>query len=197
MASETPYRLALLAVFGLSIAVTGYHRIQAARSRERISRRGEGAALFLAIRGSGVLLMLATLAYLLEPAWMEWSSWPLPDWLRWCGVLVAVPTIWFLYWTLSTLGGNLTDTVFTRANHTLVTSGPYRWVRHPFYVALLLLVSAAFLLTANWLIGALGLAVFLLLAVRTPIEEQKLTERFGDEYRRYMARTGRFVPRLG
>lgn len=141
--------------------------------------------------------MLSTLAYLIEPGWMRWSTWPLPDWIRWCGIAFAVPTVLLMYWTLSTLGSNLTDTVATRANHTLVTSGPYRWVRHPYYVVLFLLVCATFLLTANWFIGASGLVVFLLLAVRTPIEEQMLIERFGDEYRRYMARTGRFVPRLG
>lgn len=197
MDPETPFRIATTAIFGLSIAVAGYHRVRAARSREAISRRAEGMALFLAIRGCGVLLMLVTVAYLVRPASMQWASWPLPDWLRWCGVLIGVPTIWLLYSTLSTLGGNLTDTVVTRANHTLVTTGPYRWVRHPYYVVLLLLVFATFLLTANWLIGAVGLSVFWLLAVRTHIEEQKLIERFGEEYRRYMARTGRFLPRLG
>jgi len=40
-----------------------------------------------------------------------------------------------LIWTLRTLGANLTDTVITRKEHTLVTSGPYRWVPHPFYDA--------------------------------------------------------------
>jgi protein-S-isoprenylcysteine O-methyltransferase Ste14 len=57
-------------------------------------------------------------------------------------------------------------------------------------------VCAAALLSASWLILLAGLLVFLLLAIRTPIEEQKLIERFGEEYHSYMARTGRFVPRL-
>ena len=41
-----------------------------------------------------------------------------------CGLLV---------WTFRCLGKNLTDTVVTRQEHTLVMQGPYRWVRHPFY----------------------------------------------------------------
>jgi protein-S-isoprenylcysteine O-methyltransferase Ste14 len=101
-----------------------------------------------------------------------------------------------MYWTLSTLGRNLTDTVVTRATATLVTHGPYRWVRHPFYVTAGLLMLSVTLLTANWMIGVSSLLVMALLAIRTPKEEQMLIERFGDEYRRYMAMTGRFVPRI-
>jgi protein-S-isoprenylcysteine O-methyltransferase Ste14 len=55
---------------------------------------------------------------------------------------------------------------------------------------------AATVLTANWLIGLSSLFVLVLLVVRTPKEEQMLIERFGDQYREYMARTGRFFPRV-
>jgi protein-S-isoprenylcysteine O-methyltransferase Ste14 len=52
------------------------------------------------------------------------------------------------------------------------------------------------LLTANWLIGLASLLVLGLLAVRTPKEEQRLIDRFGQQYRDYMAETGRFFPRI-
>lgn len=100
-----------------------------------------------------------------------------------------------MYWTLSSLGKNLTDTVVTRAKATLVTNGPYRWVRHPFYVTAAILMASVTVLTANWFIGISSLAVLALLAVRTPKEEQMLIERFGQDYRDYMAKTGRFVPK--
>ncbi len=48
------------------------------------------------------------------------------------------------------------------------------------------------LLTANLLIGVSGFVVLVLLVVRTSKEEQMLVAKFGDEYRAYMARTGRF-----
>jgi protein-S-isoprenylcysteine O-methyltransferase Ste14 len=88
-----------------------------------------------------------------------------------------------------------TGTVVTRAQATLVTCGPYRWVRHPFYVTAALLMASVTILTANWLIGATSLVVLALLAMRTPREEAMLIARFGQQYRDYMARTGRFVPR--
>jgi protein-S-isoprenylcysteine O-methyltransferase Ste14 len=55
---------------------------------------------------------------------------------------------------------------------------------------------AAALLSANLLIAASGAMVILLLALRTPREEQRLIDKFGDDYRQYMAQTGRFFPKL-
>ena len=51
-------------------------------------------------------------------------------------------------------------------------------------------------LIVTWLIGVTGLAVVTLLVVRTPQEEAELLARFGDDWQRYCARTGRFAPRL-
>jgi protein-S-isoprenylcysteine O-methyltransferase Ste14 len=101
-----------------------------------------------------------------------------------------------MYWTLSSLGRNLTDTVVTRKEATLVTHGPYRWVRHPFYVTAALLMSSTTVLSANGLIGGCSVLVLAMLAVRTPKEEQMLVERFGQPYQDYMARTGRFILRF-
>jgi protein-S-isoprenylcysteine O-methyltransferase Ste14 len=54
-----------------------------------------------------------------------------------------------------------------------------------------------FLMSANWFIGAGALIVIGTVSiVRTPIEEAQLIERFGEQYRAYMRRTGRFLPRL-
>ena len=101
-----------------------------------------------------------------------------------------------MYWTLSSLGKNLTDTVITRQDATLITHGPYGWVRHPFYVTAALLMASVTVLAANWFIGVSGILVMMLLTVRTPKEEQMLIDRFGQHYRDYMNRTGRFFPRF-
>ena len=103
-----------------------------------------------------------------------------------CGLLV---------WTFRCLGKNLTDTVVTRQQHTLVMHGPYRWVRHPFYDSAALLMVAVSLIAANWFLLLTGGLAFSLLVVRTQTEEEKLLARFGEAYRAYMERTGRFLPR--
>jgi protein-S-isoprenylcysteine O-methyltransferase Ste14 len=197
MTTEDAARFSLGIIFAVTAGTAAYHRLRAAGSGEWVSRRDEGLPMLLTLRPAGLLLGLSVLAYLIEPGWMAWAALELPVWLRWAGAAIGLAAALFVHWTLETLGKNLTDTVALQVGHTLVTSGPYRWVRHPYYVGFLLLVLATFLLTQNWFIGLVGLLVFILLAVRTPTEERKLVERFGDEYRHYMARTGRFIPRFG
>jgi protein-S-isoprenylcysteine O-methyltransferase Ste14 len=84
-----------------------------------------------------------------------------------------------------------------RTEHTPVTAGPYRWVRHPFYVATALAVLTDSLMAANGFLALTGVVVLALIVLRTAREERNLVARFGDDYRRYMATTGRFFPRLG
>jgi len=193
---DVPYRIALVVMFVAAMTVAVYHRWQA-RTAEKFDRREEGLLLAVALRLSGLWMWLATLVYLIRPSAVSWASLPLPEWLRWSGAAVGAAGAWMMYWTLSKLGRNLTDTVATRQDATLVTSGPYHFVRHPFYVTAALLILAATLLSANWLILAGGVAAMVLLIARTPTEEQRLIETFGEPYREYMARTGRFLPRLG
>ena len=61
-----------------------------------------------------------------------------------------------------------------------------------------LTVSGSFsiLVAANWFLALTGGMTFGLLVLRTRIEEEKLIERFGEDYKEYMKRTGRFLPRL-
>jgi protein-S-isoprenylcysteine O-methyltransferase Ste14 len=194
--SEWYFRAALGLVILLTVVVTGYHRYQASQSGERISRKEEGYLFAVVLRLAGLMLFVATFAYLIAPASVQWAMISIPTPIRWIGAIAGLFSSVLMYWTLSSLGKNLTDTVVARADATLVTHGPYRWVRHPFYVTTALVMASVTLLTANWLIGLGCLVVLAMLAVRTPKEERVLIERFGQSYLDYMARTGRFFPRV-
>lgn len=196
MSDELPFRTAIAVIVALTMSVVLPFRLRA-RTKEVITHRDEGLLSAVVLRVAGAGLWLCLLAYLIIPEAVQFAAWKLPFWLRWCGVTVGGACVGLMYWTLSSLGGNLTDTVVTRKEATLVTHGPYRWVRHPFYVTGALLTAAITLASANGLIGMYGVTVFLLLAMRTPLEERMLLRKFGEEYRRYMERTGRFLPRLG
>ena len=196
MNQETAFRAVLGVGFLAVIAITLYHRLKSWASQEPLDRRQEGLFILATLRPVGLLLWLGVIAYLVNPAWMAWSSLPLPRWSRWTGVAAYAMGIGLLTWTLRGLGTNLTDTVVTRRAHTLVTHGPYRWVRHPFYDAIALLILAIALIAANWFVLATGAIVFVLLALRMRTEEAKLLARFGEPYRAYRQRTGAFVPRL-
>jgi protein-S-isoprenylcysteine O-methyltransferase Ste14 len=196
MNQDALFRPILVAGFLAVFLITLYHRIKAGASREKLDRRQEGVFILATLRPLGLMLWLGVIAYMINPAWMAWSSVPLPAWLRWTGAGICALAVGLLTWTLRSLGTNLTDTVVTRQAHTLVTHGPYRWVRNPFYDCMALLILGISLLAANWFLLLAGCLVVLLIVVRTRTEEEKLLARFGDAYGAYLMRTGRFVPRL-
>lgn len=188
------FRTILLAGAAIVLPIALSYRIRS-RTGERLDRRQEGLFLLIGIRLAGLVTAGSLVAWLINPGRMSWSSVPLPLWARWLGVALAALATSLWIFTFHHLGKNLTDTVVTRKEHTLVTTGPYAYVRHPFYLAVALLLVANALATANWFILASGLTLFSLLVVRTDIEEAKLIERFGPEYLAYVQRTGRFFPR--
>jgi len=198
MTTESTFRAIAIANIALCLPIGLYYRIKSQATGERLARREEGILVLVGLRLCGVLAWVLFATYLMNPAWVSWSSLALPAWLRYAGAilgLVVVPPL--LFWTFHSLGKNLTDTVVTRREHTLVTHGPYRWVRHPFYIVVFLWGLSMSLLTANWLLALLGGAAVMMLVTRARVEEAKLAERFGDEYRAYERRTGRFLPLLG
>jgi protein-S-isoprenylcysteine O-methyltransferase Ste14 len=188
-------RLILLVGFAVFAPVGIYYRVRS-RTDEKLDRRQEGWLILLTLRPLALVFMVGLMAFLVEPSSMTWASLHLPNWARWCGVVLGAAAGTLIIWTFRSLGHNLTDTVVTRRNATLITHGPYRWVRHPFYLAFAIAVVANTLVTANAFLALVGTAAFLAIATRTSIEEQKLIERFGEDYREYMRRTGRFLPRI-
>lgn len=79
----------------------------------------------------------------------------------------------------------------------IVTYGPYRVVRHPFYVSFILLLSATAMLTREAIgLGALAAGIAVLEMTARREEKRLLASSFGGEYAAYLARTGRFLPKL-
>ncbi len=190
------FRIVIVVWVLLWVPAAVFYRVRSQRSGEKLDRRAEGLPILLTLRPLGALCLLGVTAFIIKPAWMAWSSIPLPTWSRWSGLGIGVMAATLFLWTLHTLGNNLTDTVVTRKYHQLVTSGPYRWVRHPFYDAVLLSVVTAALLAANWFVFSTGCTVFALQVIRARCEEERLHARFGDAYLAYAKETGRFVPRM-
>lgn len=194
-AADQTFRLVLIAGFLIVFPIMVYHRVKAHGTGEKLDRWQEGAFILFTLRPIGIAVMAGLFTYMVNPARMAWSSMPLPIWLRWIGVGIGVAGAALLVWTLRSLGRNLTDTVVTRRDHTLVTTGPYRWVRHPFYTVVALIMLSNALAAANWFILVGGAVVVMLLAIRVRIEEAQLLARFGGAYEAYMHRTHRFLPR--
>lgn len=94
------------------------------------------------------------------------------------------------------LGNNFAMPGITQTRQTLVTAGPYRWVRHPMYTTFGLIVLAVSLVTTNWFIAGIGLVFLTLMESVARTEEQTLVQRFGDAYWEYIKHTGRFLPHV-
>lgn len=186
----------VLIVLVANIGISGFFRYQARQSGEVIGRREEGGVFVLLRLFLTLPLLLAILAYIINPAWMVWSSLAYPAWLRWGGAVLGVTIIPFTFWVFRTIGRNISETVLTKETHELVTDGPYRWVRHPLYtVGTLMLVSIS-LMTASWFIsGMTVLGIVIIIFVIIPKEEVNLINMFGEAYRMYKRRTGMLLPR--
>jgi len=78
--------------------------------------------------------------------------------------------------------------------HELATGGPFRFVRHPIYLAMALLALGSFLWLPRPLVALGAVLVMAGCDVRARTEEKLLAGTFGDRYREYMARVKRFVP---
>jgi protein-S-isoprenylcysteine O-methyltransferase Ste14 len=196
MTDENTFRFILVAAFVVLMPIGMYHRVKSQSTGEKLDRRQEGLFILVTLRLLGLAGAIGFITYVVNPARMAWAAMPVPEWLRWIGVGIGAAGCLLFVWTFRSLGRNITDTVVTRRDHTLVTTGPYVWVRHPFYCSGALAIVGASLTAANWfllLAGSLGLA---LLVIRTRTEEDHLIARFGDDYRNYMLRTGRFFPKF-
>jgi protein-S-isoprenylcysteine O-methyltransferase Ste14 len=195
--NETVFRILAALILFTGAGISIYYRRKADQeSGEKVSRSVDGRAMMYVIKIFGLLLWFSPWVYLINPQWMAWSKMGLPDVLRWLGVLYGIVTVLGIYWLFSNIGSGITPTSATRRQHTLVTSGPYRWVRHPLYTAGTSLFIAFGLMADNWFIILLGILAFIAMAIRTPQEEANLIEKFGDEYRDYMKRTGAFLPKI-
>ncbi len=166
---------------------------------EVVESRGTGLEklfLFFTFLGMQVIPFI----YILT-SWLDFADYDLPVELSWVlgvsGCVVFSGAIWVLWRSHVDLGRNFAPDLKLRKEHKLVTHGIFRTIRHPMYTAHLLWALAQAMLLQNWIAGlGMLLAFWLLYSNRVTREEYMMCDRFGDEYRDYMGRTGRIFPRL-
>jgi protein-S-isoprenylcysteine O-methyltransferase Ste14 len=190
---HTAFLVTLMVVMGTRLY---FHGLAYGASGTRESTRDEGA--FKIVRFVvGLPMAFAYMAYIVWPPWLAWSQFAMaPEW-RWTGVVLGALSAALTLWQHVHLSRNFTTTVDIRPGGHVVKTGPYRFVRHPMYVAFFLLGFAILFMTANWFMGGgFLLTVLFVVVFRTPIEERKLEEAYGEEYRAYKNKTGALFPKL-
>ncbi len=194
---ESGCRVALGLMFVGAGCIGIPHRLRADRTGGSIGRAVDPRWFWVIMSVVGPPVGLTGVAFLIDPRWVDFAMIDIPPGLRLLGVPVGLLGLGLFNWMFRHLGLNVTSTSMPRAKATLVTTGPYRWVRHPMYSTVVVLFFAATMLTANWVVAAGGGLVFALLAARSRVEERRLVEKFGDAYRAYQRSTGRFMPGVG
>jgi protein-S-isoprenylcysteine O-methyltransferase Ste14 len=202
MTTETTFRLAFIILLAGLFAMRFYFMIKVRRSGGRImpdegAIKREGGRGFFIVRVAAFFALMAFLGmYIAGMAWIDVFMFMLPDWLRWIGFALGILSVAFMTWTQVTLDTQWSAQLQLRDDHHLITTGPYARMRHPLYTSMFGWGAALSLLTANWIFVAVSVLSIVGLILRIPKEEQMMIETFGEEYKAYMQRTGRFFPKL-
>ena len=164
----------------------------------RIRERGEGKGGRQRDRGTRILVVLALGVVIgtavAAPLSQSPALAPLPATgivLMWLGLTVRV-------WSVAALGGDFRTTVEVEPGQTVVSAGPYRWVRHPSYTGLLLIATGLGVARGSWAsLAACALLLIPALVRRIHVEEAELDHVLGDGYRSYRSKTtARLIPHL-
>lgn len=195
--SDILIRSSFAILFYAILLFGGYHRYRAHQQKDTFDRfRNEGPVTFLILRIVGGILWICCFLFPIVPELFNAVRLGPSLWRELIGLLLALTALPMGYSVFRHLGRNITDTVETRADHQLVTTGIYAYIRHPLYTTGFLLFFGLGLLSGVWPVLILSVLVLFVLALRTFEEERQLITRFGDRYVHYAERTGRFLPRI-
>jgi protein-S-isoprenylcysteine O-methyltransferase Ste14 len=201
MSMESLLRISFWVLFGGMIVMQVYFASRVRQAGERVAADRKAIERegwwYAVVRAIGSLSLIAFLVlYVINPSWMGIFSVPIPVWLRWAGVALGIVSFALYAWSQATLGKAWSPHLQMREEHGLVTTGPYARIRHPIYLALLVFLTGIALNTANWFFIGLLIVSIVVLALRIPKEEQMMIEEFGEVYKKYIERTGSFLPKI-
>jgi protein-S-isoprenylcysteine O-methyltransferase Ste14 len=202
MSDEVVFLVLLFAIIFTGTGIRRYYTYKIEKTRPKLSVKeratemmnAEGKIFAIIFFAQGVYLIIFLFLYMLFPSILLLFQMPLPNWLRWLGVGLGFLSIPFLLWVHYVLDKEWSITLKLQTNHKLITSGPYRRIRHPMYTVFFVYEFSWVLVSASYLFLLCYLITILLIVVRIPKEEQMMLEKFGDEYRIYMKHTGRLLP---
>ena len=166
--------------------------------------RARGVGRTYRDQGTRTLIVASVLAAAVISAYLAKAAVPHPSlripgqlWTGFAGLGLVLAGSLTRYWAVAELGDSFRTTVEVDDGQTVVSTGPYRLVRHPSYTGLLLIAAGFGLASHTWP----GLAVCVLFPLsamlqRIHVEETELVEVLGDPYRAYRRRTKRLIPGL-
>ncbi|MGD0306099.1 MAG: isoprenylcysteine carboxylmethyltransferase family protein [Candidatus Acidiferrales bacterium] len=121
---------------------------------------------------------------------------PYLPWIAWTGAALALFGAAFAIWARITIGSNWSAEVQIKEGHQLIRSGPYKFIRHPIYTGILLMLVGDALALGE----VRGVLAFVLITIgfarKARKEESYLASEFGPAFDEHIRRTGFFLPRF-
>jgi len=197
MTSEIIFRILMILAFIAMFAIRIYFQSKVLHEKREIKIQENKLSLV-----SGSIAAITTLLfgaeYIFFPGTFRFTYLlDYPDWLRWLGVIALAAGIVLLGAAHYHLGKSFHSLVVSKDEHQLVTSGPYRWIRHPIYTAYLMNYLGGGLLASNLVLTFVPIIFFGLMIInRIPREEVLMRKEFGQEYLDLEKRTGMLLPLL-
>ncbi len=182
--------VAFYVVFVLFVAMELVVRLRSLVNREG-SREGRASFALLYVAVATGIVGSFVIAANVRGAAIAFARWPIFV----LGVAVMASGLVIRAWAIVLLGRFFTNDVRVHPGQTVVDTGPYRWVRHPSYTGLILILIGLGLALGNW--AALAIAVVLPTAAlvnRIGVEERLLLDGLGEPYRRFAASRARLLP---
>jgi len=128
---------------------------------------------------------------------LNFATMNFPYFIRWIGLIIYGLNLGFFIWCHKSLGKNWSTVLEIREKHKLIQKGPYKRIRHPMYTHFWLLIISQGLILNNWIVMIYGIFSWgILYFSRVKREEEMIIEEFGNEYKRFMKKTGRLFPRF-
>ena len=165
------------------------------KKTEKIKSKKPKREKFLVYLAS-VGMMIVPMLYVFTP-WLNSFSMGLLDSVRWIGIICYGFDLILFWWVHQTLGKNWSPVLEIRKEHKLITEGPYKYIRHPMYTQMWIGVLCICLISSNWIVGIAAVLTWsILYYIRLPEEEKMMEDEFGDEYKKYIKRTKKIIPRV-
>ncbi len=207
MAEELIFRLSGLFLFLIFMGIRGYYGRKAQPEGQKRTRQKRWANQ-VKYESKILVILRIVLVYTMIVFVLIWSLFPIliPAYtqiilvnlpvVRWIGVAICIAMILGMIWVGIHLGRQVSGTLEIKEGHTMVTSGPYTYIRHPMYLVYFIFNIGLFLITLNLILLVIVFFGLFVIASRMRVEEEMMIEQFGDRYRKYMEQTGRLFPRV-
>jgi protein-S-isoprenylcysteine O-methyltransferase Ste14 len=117
--------------------------------------------------------------------------------IRIIGLVVYLMFSWIQIWSGKSLGENFSQDIIIKKNHTLVTNGPFKFIRHPQYFSQIFIDLGAAAATLSYIIAPIAVIQIPFIILRASLEDKLMLKHFSDEYSAYKKKSGLIIPFIG